>query len=171
MGPRSYTVMFLIISSMLAVCFFTVPYLSPYGSFVGLDGTPGVMDHWDIWSGRDPFTRIIYSIGDIACHQQEARTFILNGSEMPICVRDVGLLLGFIIGCSSLLTKVGQAFAERYGKSFTVISIILIFTDWVIQHSLTLNIPFTRLVTGLLAGAGFAILFYLWMKKVFYSRG
>ena len=108
MDPRSYTLTFLIISSVLAVCFFIAPFLSPYGSFLGLDGTPGVMDHWDIWSEKDPFTCVIYSIGDIVCHQEEARMFILNGSEMPICVRDVGLLLGFVIGCSSLLTLTGQ---------------------------------------------------------------
>ena len=171
MDPRSYTVTFLIISSVLAVCFFIAPYLSPYGSFLGLDGNPGVMDHWDIWSGKDPFSCIIYSTGDIVCHQEEARTFILNGSEMPVCVRDVGLLLGFIIGCSSLLTLMGQVFAERYGRPFIVISFLLIFTDWIIQRSMSLNIPFTRLATGLLAGAGFAVLIHLWMRKAFYNEG
>ena len=171
MDPRSYTLTFLIISSVLAVCFFIAPLLSPYGSFLGLDGTPGVMDHWDVWSEKDPFTCVIYSIGDIVCHQEEARMFILNGSEMPICVRDVGLLLGFVIGCSSLLTLTGQAFAERYGRPFIVISFIVIFTDWIIQYSMKFNIPFTRLVTGLLAGAGFAVLIHLWIRKVFYSKG
>ena len=163
--------MFLIISSVLAVCFFIVPYLSSYGSFVGLDGTPGVMDYWDIWSGEDPLTCIIYSIGDISCHQKEARTFMLNGSEMPVCVRDIGLLLGFILGCASLLTVVGETFAVRYGRPFIVISIILIFTDWLIQYSMELNVPFTRLATGLLAGAGFSFIIYLWMASVIYKDG
>ena len=167
--PKSYTVAFLIMSSFLAMCFLIAPFISPYGSFTGLDGNPGVMDHWDIWSGKEPFTCVVYSIGDMVCHQEQARTLILNGSEMPVCVRDAGLLFGFIIGCSSLLTVEGQMFADRYGRPFVIISFLQIFTDWIIQRSFSLNVPFTRLATGLLAGAGFAILIHLWMRRAFYS--
>ena len=168
MDPKSYTVLFLIISSAVAACFFIAPFVSPYGSFTNLDGTPGVMDHWDIWSEKDPFTCIVYSIGDVSCHQKEVRTFILNGSEMPVCVRDTGLLLGFVMGCSFLLSAMGQVFTEKHGKQFIIISILLIVIDWIIQFCLELNVPFTRLMTGMLAGVGFAMLIHLWMRKIYY---
>ena len=100
MEPRRFLLIFFAVSAILAIASFIVPFLSPYGSFVNLDGTPGVIDHWDIWSSKDPFTMVMYLLGDIFCHQEMDRTVILNGSEMPMCIRDLGLLTGFMFGCT-----------------------------------------------------------------------
>ena len=162
--------MFFAVSAVLTVSIFIVPFLSPYGSFVGLDGTPGIVDHWDIWCDKDPFTMVLYLFGDIFCHQEMDRTVILNGSEMPVCIRDMGLLMGFMIGCLVASLWFGHPMLYRYARPFVIISFLLIFTDWMVQHAFSLNIPFTRLVTGLLAGAGFSLILYCWVLTVFYGR-
>ena len=167
--PRRFLFVFFAVSAFLTVSVFLVPLLSPYGSFTDLDGTPGIIDHWDIWSSEDPFTMAIYLAGDIVCHQEMARTFVMNGSEMPICVRDLGLLMGFMFGCLITSLKFGHPAIYRHARAYVVVSFLLIFTDWAIQHAFDLNVPFTRLVTGLLAGAGFALILYCWTYSVFFS--
>ena len=161
--PRRFLSMFFAVSAFLTVSVFLVPFLSPNGSFVDLDGTPGIIDHWDIWSSQDPFTMVLYLIGDVVCHQEMDRTIILNGSEMPICVRDLGLLMGFMSGCLFASVRYGHPAIYRHARTFVVISFIMIFTDWGIQHVFSLNVPFTRLVTGLLAGIGFSLILYCWV--------
>ena len=159
------------ISMTLSVCVFIAPFLSPSGSFLDLDGTVGVMDHSGLWSEQDPFTCAIYSLGDILCHQEEARTIVLNGSEMPVCIRDVGLLLGLMIGSLICLTERGEALISRFGVIHIIVSFTLIFIDWLIQHTFDLNVPSARLATGLLAGAGFAFLVDIWLTRTFDEKG
>ena len=160
-------VLFFAISAILSVLMFFVPFVSANGTFVDLDGAPGVMDHGDLWSKQDPFTMILYGLGDMVCHQQMSRTIILNGSEMPICIRDLGLLLGFAIGCAVTTVKFGHPAIYRHARAYVVITFILIFTDWLIQHVFDLNVPFTRLTTGLLAGAGFTLILYCWIITIY----
>ena len=71
------------------------PLLSPYGAFRGLDGSPGFIDGG--WEGGGP-AGLSYLLGDLVCHQEEARSLILNGSQMPVCARDTGILMGLTIG-------------------------------------------------------------------------
>lgn len=169
--PRRFLFVFFAVSAFLTVSLFLVPFLSPYGSFADLDGTPGVIDHWDLWSSEDPFTMVLYLTGDVVCHQQMSRTIILNGSEMPVCIRDLGLLMGFMIGCLITSLKFGHPAIYRNARTYVVVAFLLIFTDWMIQRAFDLNVPFTRMITGLLAGAGFALILYCWIYSVFYSRG
>ena len=157
------------VSAVFSASMFIIPFLSPNGSFVELDGTPGIMDHWDIWSGKDIITMLLYSFGDLACHQQMSRTVILNGSEMPICIRDLGLLMGFVIGCVLTAIRFNDPAIYRNARAYIVIAFILIFTDWTIQHAFDLNVPITRLITGLLAGAGFSLIIYCWVITIFYG--
>ena len=161
---------FFAVSAILSALMFIVPFISPYGSFVDLDGTPGIMDHGDLWSKQDPLTMFLYGLGDMICHQQMSRSVILNGSEMPVCIRDLGLLLGFCIGCAVTTVKFGHPAIYRHARIYVVISFLLIFTDWLIQHVFSLNVPVTRLITGLLAGAGFSLIIYCWMNYVLFNR-
>ena len=161
--------LFFAISAIMVMLMFIVPFISPYASFIDLDGQPGVMDHWDIWSEKDPVTMILYSFGDIFCHQQMGRTIILNGSEMPVCIRDLGLLMGFMIGCFISTAWFGNPSIYRNARTYVIISFLLIFTDWLIQYIFELNIPFTRMTTGLLAGAGFSLILYCWVITIYYG--
>ena len=170
MEPRRFLLIFFAVSAILAIASFIVPFLSPYGSFVNLDGTPGVIDHWDIWSSKDPFTMVMYLLGDIFCHQEMARTIILNGSEMPMCIRDLGLLMGFMFGSLVTSLKFGHPAICRNARVFVIVSFLLIFTDWIIQYTFKLNVPFTRLVTGLLAGVGFSLILYCWIFSILFPK-
>ena len=167
MRPRTYMLLFFAISAVLSVLMFIVPFISSNGSFVDLDGTPGIMDHGDLWSKQDPLTMILYGLGDMVCHQQMSRSVMLNGSEMPICIRDLGLLLGFTVGCAVTTVKFGHPAIYRHARMYVVISFLLIFVDWLIQHVFDLNVPLTRLITGLLAGAGFSLILYCWIITIF----
>ena len=160
---------FFVLSAVLSVLMFIVPFISPNGSFVNLDGKPGIMDHGDLWSKQDVLTMLLYGFGDMVCHQEMSRTIILNGSEMPICVRDLGLLMGFAIGCAVTTIRFGHPAIYRHARVYVTVSFLLIFTDWLIQRVFDLNIPATRLITGLLAGAGFCLILYCWIITLLYK--
>ena len=161
---------FFAISAILSASMFIVPFINADGSLVELDGAPGVMDHWDLWLNQDVLTMVLYGFGDMVCHQQMSRTVMLNGSEMPICIRDLGLLLGFTIGCAVTSVKFGHPAIYRHARIYVVFSFLLIFTDWLIQYIFDLNVPLSRLITGLLAGAGFTLILYCWMISIL-SKG
>ena len=167
MKPRAYLVLFFVISAIITAFMFIVPFLSPYGSFVHLDGRPGFIDHADLWSNEDSLSAVLYTFGDLFCHQQMSRTLILNGSEMPICIRDLGLLMGFMIGCLITSIRFGHPTIYNSARLYVIVSFLLIFTDWLIQHIFDLNIPVTRFITGLLAGAGFSLILYCWVFSIY----
>ena len=169
-SPRNCLLVLFALAALLLLSAFAVPMLNPYGSFVDLDGSPGFIDHWDIWSGKDHFTATVYLFGDLLCHQQMDRSIVLNGSEMPFCIRDLGLLTGFAVGCLVTALKFGHPLIYRHARAYIVISFLLIFTDWMIQHVFSLNVPFTRFATGLLAGAGFSLILYCWMLSVYKGK-
>ena len=37
---------------------------------------------------------IAYAFGDLNCHNLGERSWTINGNQMPVCVRDLGILLG-----------------------------------------------------------------------------
>ncbi len=51
------------------------------------------------WSELNFFAASVYAFGDLNCHQKHERSWEINGNQMPVCTRDVGIFLGaFIIG-------------------------------------------------------------------------
>ena len=50
------------------------------------------------WSDLNPVAAFVYSFGDLNCHQKSERSWEINGNQLAICVRDVGLFLGLFIG-------------------------------------------------------------------------
>lgn len=167
MTPKSVTFTLALASLMFTICMFIVPFFSYYGSFTELDGTSGFIDHWDIWSSKDLFTCFMYTFGDIFCHQEEARTIFLNGSQMPVCIRDLGLLIGFMVGSFMCFTYCYNERILDIGKVFVPLSFTLIVIDWLVQHFFSLNIFSTRAITGFLSGVGFAMIVYYWLIRKF----
>jgi uncharacterized membrane protein len=78
----------------------TAPYLVSEGTVgFGDNGQVGGNEHEDAIDAMDPpFARAIYSAGDVYCHQKDARSLTLNGNQMPVCARDIGVFMGMIIG-------------------------------------------------------------------------
>ena len=50
------------------------------------------------WTELNPVAAFVYSFGDLNCHQKSERSWEINGNQLAICVRDVGLFLGLVIG-------------------------------------------------------------------------
>ena len=71
--------------------------LEPGTVILGEEGKANYVDYPDLWIHLPLFQRIIYGLGDLICHQKTSRSFIINGNQMPVCARDVGLYLGILI--------------------------------------------------------------------------
>ena len=51
------------------------------------------------WSELNPLWAFTYAFGDLNCHQKHERSWEINGNQMPVCTRDIGIFMGFSIGC------------------------------------------------------------------------
>ena len=145
--------------------FILVPVACTYGEVDGLDGTPVVMDYPDLWASLDPVSCVTYAVGDILCHQDSARSFHINGSQLPICVRDVSALAGLFAGM--LLTfRIGMYTSDRrFCIPFLIASFGLMIADVVIQNVLSLNVVPTRVITGMLCGLSVAFAMDMWFRS------
>jgi uncharacterized membrane protein len=136
-----------------------LPLLYPYGSFSGLDGRPGVMDNWDRLAFADPLTRAVYAFGDIFCHQETARSFMINGSQLAFCQRDVSILIGVILGLIITDEAIGRFYTGD--KRFLYAGAVMLTTtlvEWGIEYISGMDILAARIVTGILSGIGVALL-------------
>ena len=111
------------VSSFFLVSFFLVPFYLPADSVPELSGRANAFDYqsedsWGntqandkngmghnqsekgvfVWSDLDPYAGFIYAFGDLNCHTKAERSWEINGNQMPVCVRDVGIFLGLAIG-------------------------------------------------------------------------
>jgi uncharacterized membrane protein len=143
------------------------PFLVQAGSLVALDGSPGYVDHMDLWSSIDPVAGFVYLMGDVFCHQDAARTSFLNGNEMAICIRDLGVLVGLVAGMIGVL-KWERLLAIR-SRSIVpgVMLMVPLFVDWTLQFATSANFWPTRLLTGMLFGIGAALIARSFFDSVF----
>lgn len=51
------------------------------------------------WTDLDPISATVYAIGDLNCHQKHERSWEINGNQMAVCTRDIGILFGFVAAC------------------------------------------------------------------------
>ena len=123
---------------------------------VGLDGRVGVLDHGEVWSQMDPVSGTIYWFGDMFCHQQEARSFAIAGSQMPFCVRETLLIIGTIIGLGLMLCKMSDPSRKMLTISLILSSIT--FLEWVIKAISGIDIIEITEVTAIISGIGVGLL-------------
>jgi hypothetical protein len=57
------------------------------------------------WSDLNPIWALAYGFGDINCHQKHERSWEINGNQMPVCARDIGIFSGFSLGCLFFLLR------------------------------------------------------------------
>ncbi len=130
------------------------------------------------WMELNPLFAFTYAVGDLNCHQKHERSWEINDNQMPVCVRDVGIMLGFIFGAlifrtygvnrwtlrDTFLTIIPDPylipFYEKDSRLMLVIFMILLsITPIGIDGFLQLitnyesNNPL-RLITGIFAGFG-----------------
>ena len=68
----------------------------PDGS--GSGGDPHDEGNHFAWSELNPYAGFIYAFGDLNCHQKHERSWELNGNQLPVCVRDIGIFAGLFLG-------------------------------------------------------------------------
>lgn len=170
MSPKSFKIVFLILAGFVTLAVFIAPYTCQYGSLLYLDGSPGYIDHGELWASQNPFACVVYTLGDMFCHQQMARTFILNGSEMPFCTRDVALVVGLTIGLATTILFDGKNVDRKYIIAFIAASFVLMAADWIIQSICGLNVTWSRVATGVLAGASIGLIVSMVIDRL-YEKG
>ncbi len=102
----------------------------------------------------------MYTIGDIMCHQQEARSFVLNGSQLPICMRDTGIAIGLVIGFAACLYLDRRLRDNRFAIAGVVL-VLIMGAEWAVETT-GFDSPLLRTASGVCAGIG-ATLFLCWM--------
>ena len=74
------------------------PFTLPSGSVKDLSGAVGRLDNPGQEARMNPFADAVYTMGDIECHQIAERSYYLNGNELPVCSRDIGISIGLLTG-------------------------------------------------------------------------
>ncbi|MCQ5375427.1 MAG: DUF2085 domain-containing protein [Methanomassiliicoccales archaeon] len=143
------------------------PFLVPSNTVSDLSGFVGQIDNSDIVEKMNPLPRIIYTIGDIYCHQKSDRSFFVNGNQMPFCARDFGIFAGLTLGMliALLVPKI----------KINAITFVLMFIPLVIDGTLQLLTSYEstnplRLVTGILAGIAVAMLLSSLIREIFVDQ-
>ena len=122
---------------------------------IGLDGSAGVVDHSDLWRQMDPISHLVYWLGDIGCHQQEARTIIISGSQMPFCVRETMLLIGALIGLG--LEVVSKREPNNKLMYIGLILSSITFVEWGIKAIISIDVLSITATTAIISGIGLGI--------------
>jgi len=74
------------------------------------------------WSELNPYYAFVYAFGDFNCHQKHERSWVINGNQMPVCARDVGIFFGLALG--------GLVFSRRGLNRWTIRdSFLTLFPD------------------------------------------
>lgn len=135
------------------------PLLRPFGTVLGLDGSPGIIDHPDLWSGMDPLSKAAYWLGDFFCHQDEARTLILNGNEMPICIRDVALMASLAAGLV-IASRLWDIASHMNSRMILACALLVAVTpvEWALEGALDIDSPALRVIVSVPTGIGGAFL-------------
>ena len=142
---------------ILTVLVVLAPYMAPYGSFAHLDGSAGYVDNG--WPGHGP-AGLLYLLGDVFCHQEWDRSYVLNGSQMPVCIRDVGILVGLAVGFAACLLLDRRLSDRRYAVVGVCLVAVMV-AEWTME-GIVGDMPVPRLLSGVSCGVG-ASLFLSWL--------
>ena len=145
-----------VITVLVNAAFVLAPLTEPADSVdFGEDGGANVIDRQNVTAGINPIARPIYVLGDATCHQKASRSLFINGNQMPVCSRDVGVYLGLSAGAFAFL-----AVPRRYSMWWVLVLIIPLGIDGTVQllSSYDSN-NLLRLATGLMYGGVIGLLF------------
>lgn len=144
-----------VIALVLTFSMIVAPFTLPNGSVEDLSGKIGSIENSDRIGEMNPFAQAIYYFGDINCHQIAERSYFLNGNEMPVCSRDLGIFIGLTIG---LVLCFALSFRPRF--LYVILAVIPMGLDGGMQAITDYeSFNLLRLATGALGGL--AIAFFL----------
>ena len=167
MTPETIRNAVLLIFAVIAISLFISPFLVTYGSFTHLDGTTGVMDHWDLWKSTNPFTGSVYAMGDALCHQMESRSFMLNGSQLAFCVRDTSVIMGMLIGLTGTFFVSKDLIRRREAWYVAALLLLPTILEVLIQSLTDFDSLLVVGVTGTMMGLGVALVLWKLILKMF----
>jgi uncharacterized membrane protein len=176
MNKNTPVMILLILSVIWSSSLFLAPLSIENGTIhLSENGKANNIDYSEIWNTLPPYPRTIYYICDFNCHQMSSRSYSINGNQMPVCSRDVGIFIGMSVGfltafftdtssgvCNAIISIFPKRIRSRIlrrinPKNFAaiIISVFLLpmITDGFIQ--LTTSYESTnpwRTVTGFLFG-------------------
>ena len=198
------------LSTTLLLAMFIAPLTLPAGTVPELQGRANAFDYatadgafsygnqprYDAYTGttispETPFAwtelptahAIAYAFGDLNCHNLGERSWTINGNQMPVCVRDLGIFAGLMVGGAivhrrslnrwtvpdtalSILPEAWQEGIYRrrwrhvafYG--FAALAVVPIGVDGFTQLLTDYESnPLTRMLTGIPFGVGLGLLF------------
>jgi len=168
---------FFLVVLFYTVSLFVAPLTLEPGTVEGLDGAANRVVHSDEWEDLNPYHRSIYLFSDLNCHQKHERSYSLNGNQMPVCARDVGIFVGFSLGFFLMSFTRGARDLENILldtmnldtnmpkiKKITILAIIggILALPLVLDGSIQLVTDYEsfnafRTFTGVLFGFGFSV--------------
>jgi uncharacterized membrane protein len=95
MNERTLLVAFALANAVWTLCLVAAPLTLTPATVQGLDGRANVIDYSDRWEAMPLFARIVYTAGDLNCHQMASRSWTLGGNQIPV---DVRMFAGFLLG-------------------------------------------------------------------------
>jgi uncharacterized membrane protein len=89
------------------------------------------------------------------CHQVPARSFVLDGSPVAVCVRCMGIYCGAVVGAFLRTGKAGAGRLLAVALLLNVFDVVAGILHW---HG---NLPLPRFLLGLLLGMGIGAILLL----------
>lgn len=148
---------FLAILLSFAVLCWVLPVLNGTGTLRGLDGIAGYMNHADIWVTKDPITALMYGFGDMVCHQAMGRSILINENQMYVCLRDISIITGIILGLILFESRIKEYSLHRGMLVIGLMLLMFAFAEWCLKQSGIVDSDPLRATTGILAGIGVAV--------------
>lgn len=155
----------IVILAVVLIAIFVAPFTVPFGYVTEMDGSIGMIDHSGTWSEMNIFADLVYSIGDVVCHQEMSRTFMLNGNQLAVCSRDVSILAGMFAGLL-FFSRSPQHAEDGRMLYVSFLFVVLMFVDWSVQFITGSDIMITRVMTGLLCGFAIAVMLEMAVIKM-----
>ncbi|MBS3816870.1 MAG: DUF2085 domain-containing protein [Candidatus Thermoplasmatota archaeon] len=87
-----------ILSLFYTSSLFLAPLTLEPGTVTELDGNANMVDYSEKWEELPVYHQAVYLFSDFNCHQKHYRSYSVNGNQMPVCARDVGIFIGLSAG-------------------------------------------------------------------------
>ena len=135
------------------------------------------------WTELPTAHAIAYAFGDLNCHNLGERSWTINGNQMPVCVRDLGIFAGLMVGgaivhrrsvnrwtvTDTALSVLPESWQESIYRrrwrhvafyGFAALTVVPLGVDGFTQLLTDYESnPLTRMLTGIPFGTGLGLLF------------
>lgn len=124
-------------------------------------------------SGNRIFLGVVKEAFGCICHQEPSRLMLVDGTEVPVCPRCIGLQTGFLVSfvLVSLSIRGRMKYEGKFCRFLLMFAIALTGIHWGLGQMGMIEPGIdTRLLTGLITGAGLGILFQSYRRGRFIPR-